>query len=429
MATATADKPPVNGRLITVKNTNGKSLSGFYDLDADLTIIRKLITKAGLMGATDVFIFNNSALEVDHEAWITLQALLGEEGVELTIGTPGKVPSEIVDYAKLDYNDKLAFLGNGISSINVFNGLSMETNASDLVQFVRKFKTLFRFVNGYYPAEVKPSLLFDFESQLTFSEESHSLTTSGVEKTTVSLTTPWVSGEASYEHAKSKTTSSKKVRTYFTERHNCNKINLSIDPEKIVPDFEFIKNVKDAVTKYDDGVDKYQALVEVLNKFGWYIPLEFTLGSALYATKSTEVDSYKEATEESTKFDVNFKAEFKGIGAGAGHSKEDKEKKEDDKETKKEHIVFYQIGGSTIGKDDLTDWVTSLNDARNWDIIRYSKLYPSLLLLPDSESATFSECARVLRQFYNNKYVKNLQKYISVKDYEYEMAKLVDPFS
>ncbi|KAG4076676.1 hypothetical protein HA402_001963 [Bradysia odoriphaga] len=258
----------------------------------------------------------------------------------------------------------LAFVRNATSNEYVFNGLSVESVTSGRLRFVRKFHKLFRFVDGYLPAEVKPTVAFDFESLLTFSEE---------------------------------------------ERLVCDKVYLSIDPEQITPDYGFIQKVKAALTGKDGDVDKYQALVEVLNEWGWYVPLNFTLGSALYATQIKEVDSFEQARTESTNFSANFKTEFKQLAGGAGNSS------------------FFELGGSIIGKDNFNDWLNSLDDATTWDVIGYTKLYPSLMLLNNTENATLTDCLGLLRKFYTNQYVKDLQKYISVKDYEFQIAKIVSP--
>lgn len=247
--------------------------------------------------------------------------------------------------------------------------------------------------------------------------------TSGVNSSAISLAKPWATVEASFDDAKKEPTTTKKVRSYYTERLICDKVYLSIDPEQIIPDYGFIQKVKAAVANKENEVDKYQALVEVLNEWGWYVPLKLTLGSFLYATKIKEVDSLEQAKTESANFSANFNAEFKRLATGEGDSTGPTGKTT----IEKEQIVFFQNGGSIIGKDNFRNWVESLDDAKTWELVGYTKLYPSLMLLNNKEDTTLGDCLGVLRKFYSNKYVKDLQKYISVKDYEYEISKIVSP--
>ncbi|KAG4077323.1 hypothetical protein HA402_009724 [Bradysia odoriphaga] len=440
MGTSTEDTTADNLELVTVEHTNGNVTAQLLNLDEKLSAIRKLLQKDSVMKTTDFFLLmGKAALKIKDEGSITLRKFFNMQPVSdddseskpttnvLKIGTPLKPFEDVVDFTRLDYTQKLAFLTTGISNIKVCNGMCIEHDAADKVKLVRKFHKLYRFANGYLPSEMKPSIEFDFESLLTFSEETHSMQTSGVNKTSVSLSTPWVSGEVSYEEAKKDSTSSGKVRSYFTERHVCNKIDLSIDPEQIVPDYEFIQKVKAAVMNKNDPIDKCCALVSLLNEWGWYVPLQITLGSALYSTEIKETDTYEHAKEESAKFSASFKAEFAGIGAGAGHEQGTSSGSKDTTTDKKEHLIFYQIGGSSVGRDDLTSWIDSLVDARTWNIISFKKLYPSLRILAGNENEVLSECLRVLRGNYTNKFVKDLQKFISIEKYEYEIAKAVTP--
>lgn len=306
------------------------------------------------------------------------------------------------------------------TNINVYNGLSFRLDST--AKFAQTYEKLYKFADNYVPnGEMLKSA--KFKEMFTFTEDTHSMQCSGLDSFTMSLTTPWVSAKANYDYAKSKSHSNGKVKSYLTTQYICETASYSNDIDQLIIEESFHTALRTAVTGNEDSISGYEYLVNVLNRYGWYIPREYTLGGTIYSTKIEEVSNFKEAEKESEKFGVDFTAEFMSFGGGAGYNNAKSSETTTTHTEKRHEIKFSQIGGAVFGKDNLDQWTNSLQDPTNWKIIGYTSLYPSLLLLHETNDRLLEHCLHLLRKFHDYAMVKDLQKIIDVGDYQRKIVR------
>ena len=167
--------------------------------------------------------------------------------------------------------------------------------------------------------------------------------------------------------------SHKTVTEYMTQRYLSNKVELSVPQQNIKGNPEFIEQVKQAVKGKEQSIDGYEALVNVLNEWGWYIPLKFTLGGALYATKKEQITTYSVADSESQKFGTEFKAAFDGIGGGGAYEHSEGKKSSSSSTEIAKTAQLLQIGGKAGTVSAYKEWNDSLDEAINWNTITFEK--------------------------------------------------------
>lgn len=407
--------------LVNVRNTNGRSDSSLLDTNLSLDRIRQNLQTQHYMAADDVFFNTDVGVNRNDERNIRLYQLLGQ-GNELYIGVPGSIDNVTgsESFTTMTFNQQRSLLGD--AHIDVHNGLTIRNG--NLTQTNKK---LFKFANNYVPSANNPNQLLDSEELYTFTDESHSMQCSGVNSASISLSTPWVSAGVNYDHAKSNSSSRGTVRSYYTKRFLFNKAHLSTDPGQLIIDNEFAQQIKRAVSGHERSISGYENLVGVLNNYGWYIPLEYTLGGAIYSTKSSLVSNINQAREESRTFGGNVSAQFMNIGGGASYSNTQQNASSHNRSTNNERITFKQIGGSTFSENNYAGWENSLKNPSNWRIIRYTSFLPSLMLLHGTDNAKLSICLRLLTKYNTYSQVKSLQPYIDVQEYENTIAYETNP--
>lgn len=423
---STEQSQNINNILIAIRNSNRRSESVSLNLSSTLENIRNVLAENQLMNENDRFMNNNIPVNKKSEQNTTLGALLGIRR-ELIIGAPGSIGdlNDEVKYTLMTFEEKRFLLGE--ENINVYNGLTIEKGSADNVEFKRKFKKLYKFADDYEPSANNPIIPFKSKEFTAFTEDAHSMQCSGVNSTSISLTTPWITAEANFEHAKSKLQSSGHIKSYYTKRFTNNKVELSVDPAHIIVEDEFVNAFKNVMTAHERPMDCCYDLVSILNEYGWYIPLQYTLGGAIYTTKISEVSTLEDANKESIEFGIKAEVSFARFGGGASFKNNDSIESSSNRKESVERMTFYQIGGSVIGQDDIDQWENSLKNASNWNIICNTSLMPSLLLLRGKHNETLRNCLLLLRNHSYSKWIKELQPYINIGEYEFEIADRINP--
>lgn len=411
-------------KLINVKNTKGQSESMQLDFNANLEDTRLILKYYNVMTDSDRFIFNNVAVNQDSERETKLSEILKNE-IELNIGAAGSInnlPGE-QKYNSMNIDQKLFILG--AHNLKVCNGLTIKKE--DDVKLFQTYKKLYRFADNYAPQGINPPTLLAIEELYTFTEESHSMQYSGVNSASVSLSIPNASVQANYEYAKNNSQSNDELDTYLTKRYLYKKIDIFVDPTRLIVEDDFLHVVRNAVRGFERSIDGYTNLVNVLNEYGWYIPIQYTLGGAIYSTKISKVRTLAEARMESHNFGARVDASYMNIRAGIGINHKDSSNVNNTTKTNNDSLMFRQIGGNGVGQDNLMGWIDSLDDANNWRIIRYTNLMPSLMLLHGVDSITLSNAMKLLTKYNSYSEVRSLQPHINIQEYENVIAYDVNP--
>jgi hypothetical protein len=131
------------------------------------------------------------------------------------------------------------------------------------------------------------------------------------------MSSPYASGEAEYKTEHSKGTSSSQVTEYLVTRYIVRKVLLQADTDKLSVNPQFSTAIIQAVKDNEDTIQGYYNVIKALDRWGYYIPVEFKLGGVIYATTTTKISDFSEAESNKEEFNGSFKAAFDGIGGGA----------------------------------------------------------------------------------------------------------------
>ncbi|MBT2511711.1 hypothetical protein J7I98_39240 [Streptomyces sp. ISL-98] len=367
-------------KVVEVVHTSGDSRAIRFGLGDSLATVRATLENHRFMREGDVFLVNGkSPLSRSDEEATRLSEVLGKDNV-LHIGTPSVDPSfkrDGVDrYNQLNVQQQKRLLG----LMNAYRGRTFDPRRG----MVPTFHDVC--VSPPLPDVNRPQTSSEKYTSFTFSEFTRSLTVSGVQSASVSLNAPFVEAEAEYTHEKSKNTTRKTVTEHLTSRLLVRKAELRIDPERLVPDRGFVQAVAHSVDGTELELRHYDELLKVLDTWGFYVPVRYTIGGLVYATESTKITSYEESDKEKEEFGASVKAQFNKVGGGASYKEAKGRESSSSDTTKYQDTTLLALGGAPLtSTDDYKEWAVSLDNALNWTIIEYTELYPTLLLLRTKE--------------------------------------------
>lgn len=406
-----------------IKVSKGQTSKSFaLDTSEKLSETRTILSEPpnSFMTEADDFLNDGSPIQRSAESLIALSAISGEENA-ISIGSGADIGGDdgVQRYNRMSEASKRALFDN----IQIRRGLTVDNTG-----FKKTFKNLYDWKNSRLPEANMPRVLTEVEQHFTFTKDTFTLETSGVQSGSISLTAPFGDAKANYKYAQEHKESTSTTTEYMTQRYLSKKVDLNVPVAYLEANLEFLAAVKNAIKDREDSIDGYEALANVLNDWGWYIPLQYTLGGVLYATKHTSIKEYSEADSESQTFGGEFKAAFDGIGGGSAYENSSGTKSESSSTDKETNVQILQIGGLAGTSNSFTDWNKSLNEAITWNTASFQKLYPSLMLLAGVENETLSSAIYLLQRYNSYKQVADLQPYINVSDYELTLSELLNPF-
>lgn len=404
-------------KLITVEKIGGDSRSFQLEVTATLDAVRAELSKDGFMTPEDSFLFNKAPVDHKQEKTITLADLLGADGTTIYIGKHGnlKTPDGVDKYNQLTGSDKNALF----DSVYIYRGLILSNDG--LTRSTRGDVCTW----SGLPTPTQPTVTSEKSTDYSFSELTSSLTISGMKSGSVSVATPFADAKAEYKHSQEHSVNKKDATEYLVSRMWVRKIFLRVDPKRMTARTEFAQEVEDAVAyKTEPNSSNYARLLAVLDDWGYYVPLEFTLGGAIYAKESTTITSFEESTKESTDFGASVSARFDGIGGGGDYKQADGKDSTTTETGKYKHTILRALGGSpVIAESDYFSWVQSLGYAINWVVIENLKLCPTVALLPKSDTIT-----RVIKTIEKNAGLPGDHNFINMPNYRTDIQTILDPY-
>ncbi len=413
-------------RLITVKKTTGDSKAFYLDTSAKLDEIRQQLKSEGFMTDQDYFLIGSDGTQVakSQERIIPLSALIGENDA-ITIGVENPISSianndGVERYNLLNDDQKRGLFNN----IQIYRGLTM----TESLGFAKTFKDLVSWQDDQLPVANQPRILTEVQSHFSFSKVTHEMTVFGVDKASVSFSSPFLTARSEYEHEKKNTENSSLVTEYLTAKYIARKVSLSIASQILVVNSQFLVAVRDAIENNENNINGYANLLEVLNEWGYYVPLEFTLGGVLYSKKSKQISEFSQAEEEKQTFSASFEATFKQIGGGAAYSNAQGSSSNTTETNQYEETSIQQIGGRQGTTNDYNEWIKSLDTAINWDVSYYNRLFPSLALLK-TDMPTLNKCIRLINNFSSYHTVADRQPYLDMKAYATNIEAMFNPWA
>jgi hypothetical protein len=422
--TTTTDSPTT---LIQVKKTNGKSQAYQLDPASTLLTVRTFLTSKKFMSINDSFLFDSTTtVDREQESTIKLSDLVKDKGI-LLIGvasdtSPISTDDGVSRYNLLNDDQKQAIFDN----IQVFRGLSFGT-----ATFGKTFKDVYSWAVGYTPAANTPRVITELVSNYAFNKATSEIKTYSSDTSSVNFSSPYASGEAEYKTEKSKTTSTSSVTEFLMTKYIVRKVDLKVDTQRLLVNPAFVAAVKAALKDNAKTAEGYANLIAVLNEYGYYVPIEFTLGGAILGTDQTKINDFSQAESEKKEFNSSFKAEFEGIGGGAAYNNASGTDKTNTTSTKYQNIAMQLIGGDPGLEKDYPKWAESLKPAIKWSMADVSKFMPSLLLLTSDDEGRqlLSTAITLIERFGSGGNTARLTPYIDMRAYNTTMQIAVNPFA
>jgi hypothetical protein len=409
--------------IIKVSRTDGRSENFQLNTDNKLDSIRTFLTGKKIMDANDVFLSQGAEVDREQESDIALADVLKDNGLSIGESTPDSNigGDDMARYTQLRDDQKRAIF----SAIQIFRGLTFDEDGVS-----PGFNDLYAWPPGYLPVANVPRINTELTSSYSFSKVTSDLHVYGSNSTSVSFSSPYASGEAEFKHEQSKTTTSSKVTEYVVTRYTVRKVILKADPAKLIGSTGFVAAVAKAVTGNEDSRDGYENLMKVLNQWGFYVPVQFTLGGVIYSRDTTEIDDYSLAESQKDEFSGSFKAQFDGIGGGAAYKEAHGSDSTTTSSTKNQNTQLQLIGGKPGTEKDYPAWASSLNQPIAWQLAETQQLYPSLMLLNTSKDGrnALQAAIRIIDRFAAYPGAATLQPYLDMSAYNMRLQELLNPF-
>lgn len=400
----------MNKKLITISKSGQVSKSMSLDPDDLLSTVRQQLEQASYMASSDLFLNQGSEIDQNQESTITLADLLGGS-TTITIGSgtvvnPIGVDDGVQHYNELSAQQKLAIFAN----IGIFKGLTFEASG-----FGPTFHNVYSWKNGKFPSVLQPRISTQIDYSYSFSKLVQTMEQNSVDKGSVSLESPFVDASAEFSYEKSRSTSSEKVTEYITGKYIVRKVMAQVQMGDLVVEPAFEKAVDSAISSNANPFQQYYALLKVLNSWGYYIPLEFSLGGVLYSSDSTTITEYTQAESEKQEFGGSFKAKFEDIGGGGEYSHAQGSSQSTTRSNKYQITSFDQIGGRDGTTDSYENWAKSLDKAIYWNVASYDMLFPTIGLIKDVSLQ--NTCISLMDQFSSYPHAVEVQPYLDMTRY------------
>jgi len=412
--------------LVTVKKTSGRSQAFPLDTTSTLTTIREFLTHQRMMSLNDSFLVDSTTtVNRDQESAVKLADVLKERVLLIGVASdtsPIATDDGVARYNLLNDDQKQAIFDN----IQVFRGLAFGTNT-----FGKTFKDIYSWAPGYTPAANMPRVITELVSRYAFNKATSEIKNYSSDTSSVNFSTPYASGESEFKTEKSKTTSTSNVTEFLMTKYIVRKVDLKVDTQRLVVNPAFLAAVRTALKDNEKTADGYHNLIAVLDEYGYYVPVEYTLGGAIIGTDQTTISEFSQAESEKKEFNSSFKAQFEGIGGGAAYKTASGTDKATSTSSKYQNIVTLGVGGDPGLEKDYPKWAESLKPAIKWNLADVSKFMPSLLLLTtdDEGRRLLGTAITLIERFGSSGNTAHLTPFINMHAYNTTMQIAVNPFA
>lgn len=203
------------------------------------------------------------------------------------------------------------------------------------------------------------------------------------------------------------------------------KIGLFMDESKIDLDPSFIKVLYSIVDNEDSSsYDRTKLVVNVLNRYGWYVPNQFTLGGRLDVVKSLNESSTSNKTKELQDLEMKLQAAYGALSGSVGASSK---KGSSSVNTASFFSSNERVTSTVDGAMDIASFMENVQVKENWRIITLDNIVPTCRFLLRNHAELFAEIRLMIISHHQS--IRNLQPYIDIFQYvNHLMAEYVIPF-
>lgn len=401
--------------LLTIFHRNGVSKGFPLNLEDSLSTVRELLSDHQLMEVSDCFFFKGSPLEKDQENEILLSQVISD--TTLVIGSENsgshlRVEDGVDIYKALSRVQKQEVLDN----LEICKGLIPDVGHG----FRHSTRPVITFSESYLPVADNPMVNTETSFTTYLSKTAQELSVLGISTIQADIDAKVVSNEAEFKQESTQVEKSSEIMSYFTARYVIRKSTLHLDCDKIQVNRDFVEAVRAALKGNSRTVTGCYNLMKVLNEWGYYIPLSFSLGGVLYSKEEHHTATFSRMVEETEKFKESFKCSYKEVSGGVGMENSTTKETTDESSVETGRTLIQQIGGLeglSISKEMYPRWVDSLKNANYWRISDIEVLYPTLLLLNKEYGGLLGMAVSTLDRMSSEESIRKQQPLLDLKSY------------
>lgn len=412
--------------LVKVLNKEtGEAVSMGLQESMTLDKVRDKLFSTGIMKDDIMFLYDGAKVFRESETEILLGEILGG-GHELLLGKNGDINQtfNVSDFTSLTNGEVLDFF----KKKQLCRGIIFSASAGIRKSFSDTF-TLTKIPDTLAETQNTWS-----KSSYFFSKEAWDIGLLSSDHSSVALNTPYVNAKAGYDFQKKENTHKETVTEYLLTEFVVSLMSFKINPKDCLPTEAFVQRMNGIISSNAEDERKIVEVLKALEEFGLYIPLEFTMGGALYGMEETEITEFSHAEKEKKDFTASVNAGFGGYGGMIDFS-EDKEQDTGSSSSEKyKNVEIKQIGGIAGNTDSKELFKASLEKLANWAIVDIKQFYPSVMLLSKApgiknvDPMLFIKTQKLLSDFCMHSYVLNYQPYVDMGKYVDRIYALSRPF-
>lgn len=415
-----------------------------------------------LMQEADQFISGATAIPIGSEGLIPLSALVGSART-LLIGAPVPVgDADLLAYNALTEVAQRQLL----EAAGLRRGLTMTADGPAVCT-----RNLFDWPLHQLPVPADPTVEAQVEHLTARSAALHGLHLRGVHSDT------FVLSAALHDD----TPDPANPVVFIAQRFISQRVSLSAQGSQLQGDPSFQAALVHLLKDGSTTVEAAKALVGLLNDWGWYVPVQATLGGALSASTSAPASTPAELSRQAQQANAQFKTAILAIGGEEVYNTADSGGSVDTASEEHPSTTLPWLGASSAGAllalrrtqkqlmkrlreatggstspqpspaslqlvqeggapgsldgskpNSFDAWDHSLDGSpRRWCVVSYTGFHPSLMLLagagPDA-TAALGTADLLLQRYASYPEVQALQPWLDLAAYELQLATLLNPW-
>lgn len=410
-------------KLIKVKHTNGSAWSVALEETQTLCEARSRLIQEKYMSAGDYFIFEGTKVSTTSEGELKLSDLIGDTNT-VFIGKGCTIGENVTfsEFEKLSNDEKISFFNQN----QLTRGITFTKDGIS-----RSFYELFSL--NTQPLTARNTVNTKIETSYAFSKVTRDINLLTSDKASVALHAPFASAKAEYEHEKETSRSTSELTEYLLSKYVVSPAGFRIEPSSMEVNMDFYNAVQAVVDS--DETDSYimGRLMEILNEWGFYVPLTFSMGGALFTSDEKVITEFAESEKDKKNFSAAAEAVFSGYGAGLSILSGGTESSETTLKQEFKNLLVKQIGGTPGNTQNNTKFAETLQYMSAWEIVDIEKFYPSIMLLRNvkingKKTSLLKDVLEIMNGNYYIESVKKIQPYINMLEYVTSVEALVSPF-
>lgn len=170
-----------------------------------------------------------------------------------------------------------------------------------------------------------------------------------------------------------------KAKTYMLAEYTIPKVMLSVDWSIIKLEDEFKSKVEKALTNDDDDMSNFFKLNYLLSEYGYFVPLQLTIGAKISAQSKVDSNITYESKQFSS-FQSSFASRLNLFNLQppgmSGEAKGEIEREQEIKSKSESDLDLEYYGGIGSALTNPLGWAASLDYYQGWQVIKYPRYVP-----------------------------------------------------